>query len=665
MKSFVVRYRTVAKIDDFLQNNSIENSSKMLIQIFSSRKDPNELSDLLNFLKKRFQDATIVGVCSTASLYESKILFGDTTINFIIFESSTIKSNYLNRSDDDFQDGKNLSKSVWQDHTKAIILYSTFKDINKQRFLKGVETNSKNTLICGGVSADVKNNFQSYLIYNEKIIKNGSVAISLAGEKLSAFNLYEHSQKPISKEFYVSTQVANVIKSLDDLNASKLYLHYLNKSDPKQIPYYSLEFPFITKRADTDLTLQINDVDENGNLIFGSNIKKDEKLRLSFFDLESAKSGINTLEKQLNSQNIESIFVFGSIARELFIKDIHRKEISILKNFAKPIGFCSVGEFFSNQNRTLFLNHSLSILALSESQRKIQNRSKKLDTKTLKDDPNFDTIKTLSHIARLSSNELELLNKKLQYRVNESVREIRKKESIMIHNNRLAQLGEMLGLIAHQWRQPLSAISATATGMEVKIELGKWDEEYIVDSLRNIEKYVSHLSETIDDFTNFFKPTKKKVKTTLKEIVQKALFISSSLLSKEEVEVYEKYTEQMQILTYPNEIVQVVLNLIKNSVNALVNRDIPTKEIYIQTYQKESKFFIEISDNAGGIESRYLDKIFEPYFSTKSEKSSMGLGLYMSKFIIEESCGGELRVENGKLGAKFTIILDSVNEVMI
>jgi signal transduction histidine kinase len=366
----------------------------------------------------------------------------------------------------------------------------------------------------------------------------------------------------------------------------------------------------------------------------------------------------------ISNGDFESLFIYSSLARERFINQIHLKELESITLLQNSFGGYGYGEFFQSGENSYLLNHSITFLALLESSQNKSSRTikrRKRYARSKEDTKDLKTIEILSNIAKVSSHELELLNKKLNYKIESGVREMRKKESILIHNSRLAQLGEMLGLIAHQWRQPLSAISATATGMQVKLELDSANKEYLLESLDHIEKYVLHLSETIDDFTNFFKPVKKRENVEIKELIKKALFISSSLLSKNSIELIEKYCSDDKIYTYPNEIVQVILNIIKNSSNALEKNKIPNPEIYINEYKKGDKVVIEISDNAGGIDKKIIDKIFEPYFSTKDSKESMGLGLYMSKFIIEESCQGKLEVENSQRGAKFRITLETIN----
>ena len=274
-------------------------------------------------------------------------------------------------------------------------------------------------------------------------------------------------------------------------------------------------------------------------------------------------------------------------------------------------------------------------------------------------DLNYQTIKALTNIAQISSKELQALNHKLEMRVKEEVEANRKKDSILIHNSKLAQMGEMMGLIAHQWRQPLSAISATSSGMQIKLELENWTHEYFQTSLAKIEEYVIHLSRTIDDFTNFFKPTKRKEEVLVDTLIERALFIMSPSLTKKSVLVKYDGSSNIKLKTYSNEVIQVMLNLLKNAENILFNREIAKPQIIIKTFQKDHRCYIEVSDNGGGISEDIIDKIFEPYFSTKDSEHSTGLGLYMSKFIIEDSCQGVLKVKNTPVGAKFTIILPS------
>ena len=247
----------------------------------------------------------------------------------------------------------------------------------------------------------------------------------------------------------------------------------------------------------------------------------------------------------------QTLFVYASSARRRFLEHFCHKEIEVLKHIAPMGGFFGYSEFYANEKACRLLSQSLTVLALSESDT-LSQKTYPPAKKSIQNNLDYKTIKVLSNIAQTSSTELQELNKKLEARVREEVRVNRKKDSIMIHNSKLAQLGEMMGLIAHQWRQPLSAISATATGMQIKFELDSWTPEYVESSLAHIEEYVLHLSDTINDFTDFFKPTKKKESILVRDIIKKALFIMSPLLTKDNILVIKKYSSEKKIETYPN-----------------------------------------------------------------------------------------------------------------
>ena len=213
-------------------------------------------------------------------------------------------------------------------------------------------------------------------------------------------------------------------------------------------------------------------------------------------------------------------------------------------------------------------------------------------------------------------------------------------------------------MIAHQWRQPLTAISATTNNLMLKNILNKKiDNEELNTELNLISDYSQHLSSTIDDFKNFFKVDKEKKLDTLENLIEKSLNIIKNSIESNEIELIQEYNCHKNIFSYSNEIQQVVLNILKNAEDVLIEREIKDKKIIIKTYCDNDYCFLSINDNSGGIKEDIIGKIFDPYFSTKKNKEGTGLGLYMSRTIINEHCGGKLNVENNELGAVFTIKL--------
>jgi len=260
-------------------------------------------------------------------------------------------------------------------------------------------------------------------------------------------------------------------------------------------------------------------------------------------------------------------------------------------------------------------------------------------------------------ILKTQSLKIQNLNTNLEYRVKEEVNKNRIKDKHLIQQTRLAQMGEMLSMIAHQWRQPLSVISAIAISLNIKAEFGKADEKTVVEFSHKISEYSKHLSSTIDDFRDFFKPYKEKENTTFCNLIESVFKIVEIEITTNDILIIQNLECKSNFESYPNELKQVILNLLKNSQDILCEKNVEKPYIKIHTYTKDKRHILEISDNGGGIPDSIIDKIFDPYFSTKLDKNGTGIGLYMSKIIIEEHCNGELKAVNNKDGAMFTMVL--------
>ena len=264
---------------------------------------------------------------------------------------------------------------------------------------------------------------------------------------------------------------------------------------------------------------------------------------------------------------------------------------------------------------------------------------------------------SLEEKVALKTEQLRLLNDTLEQRVEKEVEKNRSKDIQLLQQSRLAQMGEMLSMIAHQWRQPLSSISSAANSMAIKIMMGKYKKELFEEKLSDITGYAQHLSQTIDDFRAFsLGDNKLKETTTFEEIVDNVIKIVGAVLKSRGIEVVKNFEYNQEINTFSNELKQVVLNFIKNSEDVLRDKKIINPKITIETLNINGNYVLRISDNGGGIDNSVLSKIFDPYFTTKDKKNGTGLGLYMSKVIVEEHCGWKLNAYNNEDGAIFEII---------
>ena len=233
----------------------------------------------------------------------------------------------------------------------------------------------------------------------------------------------------------------------------------------------------------------------------------------------------------------------------------------------------------------------------------------------------------------------------LEYRVQEEIEKNKVNEKMLLEQSKMAAMGEMLESIAHQWRQPLSVITTAASGMKMQKEYDMLTDENFSESISSIVSAAMHLSTTIDDFRDFFKPNKKEELFSLKDSFHRATELLSSKFKNREIEVIE-YIEDVKMMGLTNELVQVFMNILNNAKDALEEIDDKRRLIFIDIYQERNYIIIKIKDSGGGIPLHIINKIFESHFTTKDNKDGTGIGLYMTQQIIEEHLNGKIEVKN-------------------
>jgi len=223
---------------------------------------------------------------------------------------------------------------------------------------------------------------------------------------------------------------------------------------------------------------------------------------------------------------------------------------------------------------------------------------------------------------------------------------------------KMAAMGEMIGNIAHQWRQPLNALSALNVGLGMKYKRGRLNDEEMQKFKEKSNKIIQNMSNTIDDFKNFFKPDKVKKAFRLNSAINGSLRFVSDSYKQHNITIERSLQVDITLNSYKNELMQVLLNILNNSKDAFIENNISTPKVSITTKEDAYKLMISIQDNAGGVKEEILNKIYDPYFTTKFKSHGTGIGLYMSKMIIEESMGGSMLSKNKNDGLLTTIILN-------
>jgi PAS domain S-box-containing protein len=249
--------------------------------------------------------------------------------------------------------------------------------------------------------------------------------------------------------------------------------------------------------------------------------------------------------------------------------------------------------------------------------------------------------------------QLEELNDNLEKRVEEEVAKNREKDIILIQQNRQAALGEMLDHIAHQWKQPISTISLIVQDLEEASSCGDLTNEYCRDAVHKTLALLEHMAQTIDVFRDFYRPEKEKTIFRVKDSIDMAVGFIAPALRLHAIAVELDVDPGLLAVGFPKEYAQVLLNILGNARNALAEKKIEKPRVKLRAFAEDGKAVITIADNAGGIPDKNLNKIFKPYFTTRKIAGGTGIGLYMSKNIIEKSMGGTLSAANIDGGAQF------------
>lgn len=266
-------------------------------------------------------------------------------------------------------------------------------------------------------------------------------------------------------------------------------------------------------------------------------------------------------------------------------------------------------------------------------------------------------LKDYENKVRKNAKELEVLNQSLEEKVKEEIEKNREKEQLLVQKSKFIALGEMISNIAHQWRQPLSELSSILMFIKFKYSINALDDYTMETKSKEADKVLEYMSHTIDDFRNFFMPKKEKEEFYLLKAVEIVMNIISSTLANYNIKISITIDENIKITTYLNEYKQVLLNIINNAKDVLIEKDIKNPLIKIHTFEDDNYIVLYIEDNGGGILVEPKGKIFEPYFTTKEDSHGTGIGLYMSKIIVEKNMKGRLRVKNIKNGAQFAIFI--------
>ncbi|MEA3373571.1 MAG: FIST N-terminal domain-containing protein [Campylobacterota bacterium] len=652
MYSLNHQYQNEEVLKNWLNEHQLTSKPHCLVQFFCGIPIKSMMDKIASMLTEQLPKAHIIGTTTDGEIISDEVTTQEIIISCSIFEKSVIDSCGLAYEESSFSLGRDLARELDGDDVRAMILFSTGLTIDGEKLLDGVQSVAEGKyIIAGGMAGDNASFKHTYVSHQKTILSNGVAGVALRGEALRVQNDYRFGWQAVGLPLRVTKADGNRVFEIEGESAVSIYEKYLGKQIADRLPKTAIELPFIVERNGVQIGRACQKKLDDGSLIFAGDIFEGEYVHFGIGDVDMILKEDRSLYRDTEAQfHPESIFVYSCMARRRLLKSDSSFE---LKRFAKHCtvgGFYTYGEFFSNQHDSYLLNETMTILALSES---TALNDTPLITSNDEDNEKLnanDMVFALTHLTNMIASEW-------QERLDEEIAKNHEQEQHSFQQNKLAQMGEMVSMIAHQWRQPLNALSASAISLSLLSSMDKLDTKKVEESSRFIQDQCQKMSHTIDTFMNFVKPDRLSKPFKLAHTVNVIMQIMGTQLVNNNIEVSIGATdENISVVGYEDLLEQVILNILSNARDAFEELDIPGKRIDITIYMQGNSPVLAIKDNAGGIPELFREKIFNPYFTTKEQDKGTGIGLYMSLDIMRKSFKGDLRYIPIENGSRFDLV---------
>jgi diguanylate cyclase (GGDEF)-like protein len=423
MQTFNTVYKNDVSLKEFLEKIP---KKENLIQVFSGVTDKKKIKHVLEIINNHYPGAKIIGSTTDGEIIDGKVTSGKIIISVSIFDKAKIKILLHKKNKKSYYCGIDFAKKIITDDTKVLIAFADGLNVNGEEFLKGVARVS-DVIIAGGLAGDNGKFEKTYVFDNNDIIEKGCVGAVIEGD-IIVNNEYGFNWEGIGKTMKVTKAIKNRVYEIDGKTPVEIYEHYFGEKDIVKI---GVQFPLIINKGNMKVARAVVGQNNDGSLIFAGNINEGDEVQFGFGDISSILEKDKTLYDALQSYDIQSVFIYSCMARRRFLGQFIEKEIAPFTKFGSVSGFFTYGEFFKSE-RELFLNQTMTVLMLSEIENKI-----KIDKEDL---PNaeFSILKTLTHLIKVTSNELNELNKHLEEKIQEKTKEVMEKnrhlEYLYYHN---------------------------------------------------------------------------------------------------------------------------------------------------------------------------------------------------------------------------------------
>ena len=660
MKLINHTYHNQNKLEKFIESNQLTNTKNILIQIFTPSRDKQFIEKLIDTILNNIPKAKIIGATTSFEISTKGLHENETIISFSKFKETLIKTYYIEGNDNSFKIGKKLINQLENPNDisiKTAFCFSNKKNINGDELLNGINSINSSLIIAGGIAGDYVTYHKSFVFTENIILEDGTILATLKNPNLQVFTEQNFNWDTIGKKHIITKSIKNRVYEIDNMTTLEFYKRYLGENIDEDIINTCFGIPLIIEKERINIGRGIYLLHDDESISYSGNVNEGDSIRFGYGNtnliLEKSKQSI----LKLKDKDIEGFYIYSCLGRrKAFMSKSIDIEIEQHNKIAPMCGFLTHGEFFhgnikSCKNR--FLNQTMTVLALSELEEK-PIKEKQEQTIISKE---YKKYLALNNLISKTSSELEDLTNNLEKRVSEEVKKNEEQEVLLNLTQAQAEVGYMLEMIAHQWRQPLSGISTIASTLRLKNDLDNLTKDEITYLAKDILDFASFANGTIEDFRALFKAKQKYEKIEIKNLINKVKNILKSLLAKNSINLKETYIcdEKSELCIPLGQTLQVFINIINNAVDAIIENKIENPSINLHVKKNEDNYSIIIEDNAGGVPEEILPKIFNKRFSTKQEDVGTGLGLDICKSIIQKKLNGSINASNGEHGAIFEI----------
>ncbi len=413
MKTFNTYYTTKYDLEQFLSAKGIYDSVNILIQLFTAYDDKQSITLLLDDINSLLPSAAIIGATTAGEICDKTVTTGTTVISITLFEHTTLKTALVENTAESEDTGKEIALKLLDKDTKLLITFTDGLNSNGEAYLQGIGSINQDVIVTGGMAADNSKFTATYVFTKDKITSNGAVGVSLSNPELQIYTDYNFNWLNIGRKMLITKADKNRVYEIDGLCAYEIYEKYLGVDLARELPRIGVEYPLIIQRGRHKIARVVLHKHNDGSLSFTGFLKEGDIVTFGYGDIQSIFKQSIILQRNLELQPIESIFIYSCLARRKFMPNFIQQEIEPLSKLTACSGFFTYGEFFSTKERHELLNHTMSLLAISES-KTCNTKRVVIDHSNITLNDYQKSLKILSHLLNITTNELHNENKKLE-----------------------------------------------------------------------------------------------------------------------------------------------------------------------------------------------------------------------------------------------------------